>query len=127
MKLTFWQGEFEFDRDDAVIVIPLILLLLSFATPLPKVWVLVGFAVYYVVLFFLRDPLKKLYSWLYNKWAFRCPDCCSSHTVELGLAEYLGDVSHYWFRCNDCGDESVCLLSPRKLVKPGNWKLTSGK
>ena len=124
MKLKFWQGEFEFDKDDAVIVIPIILLLLSFATPLPKVWLLVGFATYFAVLFFggkLVQPFKKLYV----KWAYRCPWCRSSSMVVLGLENYLGDCPFYFYRCNDCGKEAVQVDD--KLVKPGNWKLTSGR
>ena len=124
MKLKFWQGEFEFDRDDAVIVIPIILLLLSFGTPLPKVWLLIGFAAYYAVLFFggkLVQPFKKMY----YKWVYRCPYCESHHTIMLGWMNYLGDIPYHWYKCNDCGEDSVELDG--KLVKPGNWKLTSGK
>jgi DNA-directed RNA polymerase subunit RPC12/RpoP len=125
MKLKFWLGEFEFDRDDAVIVTPLILLLLSFATPLPKLWLLVGFAVYYAVLFFvgkLFEPMKK---W-FVKRSYRCSYCKSRHTIVLGLNDYLGDCPYYFYKCNDCGQESIDVDGT--LVQPVKWKnLSSGK
>lgn len=125
MKLKFWQGEFEFDRDDAVIVVPIILLLLSFATPLPRVWLLVGFGTYYAVLFFaekLAQPFKK---W-FEMRGYRCPYCKSWHTVVLGLNNYLGDCPYYFYKCNDCGQESIEMHG--SLVEPVKWKkLSSGK
>jgi DNA-directed RNA polymerase subunit RPC12/RpoP len=128
MKLKFWQAEFEFDRDDAKIVIPLILLLLGLTvTPLPRHWLLAGFAAYYAVFLFLAEPLKKWIERQHRIRRYRCPYCKSLHTVELGLQEYLGDVPYYWYRCNDCGDESVFV--DEKLIVPGpgrKRKLTSG-
>jgi DNA-directed RNA polymerase subunit RPC12/RpoP len=131
MKLKFWQGEFEFDKDDAKIVIPLILLLLGLTvTPLPKVWLLVGFAAYYLAYFFLQkitEPLKKWFERLHNRRAYMCPYCASRYTVMLGWQEYLGDVPYHWYRCNDCGEESVFVDD--KLVEPGPRRknLTNGK
>lgn len=125
MKLKFWQGEFEFDRDDAVIVVPIILLLLSFATPLPKVWLLAGFGAYYAMLFFagkLVPPIKK---W-FEMRGYRCPYCRSRHMVVLGLNEYLGDAPYWFYKCNDCGRESIEMHG--SLVEPVKWKtLSSGK
>jgi hypothetical protein len=119
-------SEFEFDKDDAKIAVPLVLLLVALTvTPLPKVWLLAGFSAYYVVLFFVTEPLKKWLERLHRLRAYRCPFCKSLHTVELGLQQYLGDVPYYWFRCNDCGDESVCV--DNRLVVPHKWKLSSGR
>ena len=119
MKLKFWQGGFEFDRDDAAIVIPIILLLLSFATPLPKIWLIAGVAAYYVLLLFggkLVDPVKK---WLVRR-SYRCPYCKSRHTVVLGLNDYLGNCPYYFHKCNDCGHESIDVGGT--LVQPVKWK-----
>lgn len=124
MKFKFGQfSEFEFDKDDAKIAVPLVLLLVAVAvTPLPKVWLLAGFGVYYAVLFFARLITEPLQQWRKMR-GFRCPYCKSLHTVELGLQEYLGDVPHYWFRCNECGKESVSV--DNKLMVPHKWKLPS--
>jgi DNA-directed RNA polymerase subunit RPC12/RpoP len=122
MKLKFWQSEFEFNKDDATIVVPLILLLLSFATPLPKVWLLVAFAAYYGILFFGGKLVDHVRAWL-KKRSFRCPHCRSLSTVTLGMDDYLGDCPYYFYRCNDCGKESVYVDD--KLVIPGKWTLTS--
>lgn len=125
MKFKFGNlGEFEFDKDDVKIAIPLVLLLVALAvTPLPKVWLLAGFGVYYVVFFFARLITDPLQQWRKLR-GFRCPYCKSHHTVELGLQEYLGDVPYYWFRCNDCGRESVSV--DNKLMVPHKWKLSKG-
>ena len=130
MKLKFLKVEFEFDKDDAQIVVPLILLVLGLTlTPLPKTWLLAGAVVYYMLFFFIPKTVEPLKKWLvrqYNKWAYKCPYCKSQHTVMLGLQEYLGDIPYNWSRCNDCGEESVFLDD--RLVKPGAWKnLTNGK
>jgi hypothetical protein len=128
MKFKFLQAEFEFDRDDAKIAVPLVLLALAMAfTPIPKLWLLAGAGVYYLLLLFLLEPLKKLTQHLYNKRFSRCPYCKSPHMVMLGLMEYLGDAPYYWYRCNDCAGEAVCVDG--KLLEPGpgkKRKLTTG-
>lgn len=131
MKFKFVQSEFEFDRNDAEIAVPLVLLSLGLVfTPVPKTWLLAGAGVYYLLLFFLPiviEPLKKWIERLHRIRKYRCPYCRSLHTVELGLQEYLGDVPYYWFRCNDCGDESVFVDDRLIVPSPGKKrKLTSG-
>jgi DNA-directed RNA polymerase subunit RPC12/RpoP len=130
MKLKFWQWELEFDKDDAKIVIPLILLLLGVTiTPLPKHWLLAGFAAYYAIFFFLHKLIEPLKAWLkrlHNKRVYRCPHCMSRYTVMLGMQEYLGDIPYDWYRCNDCGEDSVFVDD--RLIKPSHRKsLTSGR
>jgi hypothetical protein len=132
MKFKFLQSEFEFDADDAKIAVPLVLLILGMAfTPAPKAWLLAGAGIYYMLLFFLPvvlvDPLKKWLGRLHRRRAYGCPHCKSIYTVELGLQEYLGDVPYLWYRCNDCGEESVFV--DERLIVPGpgkKRKLTSG-
>lgn len=125
MKLKFLQGEFEFDRDDAVIVIPIILLLLSFATPLPKVWLLAGFAAFYAIFFFSGKLVESIKKWFVQR-SYRCPFCKGRHTIVLGMAEYIGDCPYYFYKCNDCGRESIDLNGT--LVQPVKWKnLSSGR
>lgn len=128
MKFKFLQAEFEFNKDDAKIAVPLVLLGLGMAfTPAPRPWLLVSAAVYYLLLFFLLEPLKKWLIGLYYKWVCRCPYCKSHRTVMLGMQNYLGDIPYDWYRCNDCGKESVLLEN--ELVQPDPRKkrnLTTG-
>jgi hypothetical protein len=46
MKLKFWQFEYEFDRDDAKVIVPIILLLMAISTTsLSPLWLLGAAAV----------------------------------------------------------------------------------
>jgi DNA-directed RNA polymerase subunit RPC12/RpoP len=131
VKFKFVQSEFEFDRDNAKIGVPLVLLALGLAfTPVPKTRLLAGAGVYYLLLFFLPivvEPLKKWIERLHTLRKCRCPYCRSLHTVTLGLQEYLGDVPYYWYRCNDCGEDSVCVDDRLIVPSPGKKrKLTRG-
>jgi DNA-directed RNA polymerase subunit RPC12/RpoP len=128
MKFKFLQAECEFDRDDAKVAVPLVLLGLGMAfTPIPKTWLLVAGGAYYLLLLFLLEPLKKRTEHLYKRRTSRCPYCKGSHTVLLGLSEYLGDAPYYWYRCNDCGEESVCVDGKLLKPEPGKKrKLTTG-
>jgi DNA-directed RNA polymerase subunit RPC12/RpoP len=97
----------------------------SFATPLPKVWLLVGFATYYAVLFFAGKLVQPLKKW-FEMRGYRCPYCKSRYTIVLGLNNYLGDCPYYFYKCNDCGQESIEMHG--SLVEPVKWKkLSSGK
>lgn len=127
MKFKFLQTEFEFDRDDAKIAVPLVLLALGLAfAPVPKTWLLAGAGVYYLLLFFLPIVVVPLKKWVALRKC-RCPFCRSTHTVLLGSQEYLGDIPHYWYRCNDCGEDSVCVDEKLIVPSPGRKrKLTSG-
>jgi len=92
MKLKFWQGEFEFDRDDAVIVIPLSFCCSALRHHMPKVWLLVGFAAYYVVLTLawkLTEPLKKSFKWLHTLWVLSLSILKSR---EIFLQGYQGSI-----------------------------------
>lgn len=96
MKFRFLQAKVEFDREDAKIAVPLVLLALAMVfTPILKMWLLVGAGAYYLLLLFLLEPLKKLTQLLFNKRFSRCPHCKGSHTVLLGLQEYLGGAPYY--------------------------------
>jgi len=82
--------------------------------------------VYYAVLLFggkLFEPMKK---W-FVKRSYRCPYCKSRHTIVLGLDNYLGDCPYYFYKCNDCGQESIdvdgTLVQPVKWKKPLQWEM----
>lgn len=118
MKIKLWQFEYDFDKDDAKIVIPVLLLALGLSfTPLNKSALWSGAVVYYALYFFLK-PFFGAVKDLWLRFHFRCPHCKSRDVFEQGLAEYHGDVPYYWHLCNHCGETSILLLNGR-LVKPG--------
>jgi hypothetical protein len=88
MKLLQW--EFEFDKDDAKIVIPFLLLLLALIlTPLNKVVLWSGALVYYALYFFLKPSISALRD-LYLKFHFRCPHCKSRDVILQGIITIMG-------------------------------------
>jgi hypothetical protein len=123
MKMKLLQCDFEFDKDDAKIVIPVVLLLLGLTlTPLNKIGLWSGAATYYLLYFFLKpalwalgeDVFEPIRRWLF----FKCPHCKSRDVFEQGYQEYHGDVPYAWHLCNHCGETSI-LLNNGRLVKPG--------
>jgi hypothetical protein len=119
MKLKFWQTEFEFDKDDAKIVIPLILLLLALSlTSLPKQWVIGAGVVYYLLFFFLQNSallLKRLFEHLHFKWTFKCPYCKSREVIMQGYQGYHSDEQYAYYLGNQCRYTSV--LVNERLIK----------
>ena len=127
MKMELLQWKFEFDKDDAKIVIPVLLLLLALTlTPLNKVVLWSGAVVYYALYFFLKPSISALHD-VYLKFHFRCPHCKSRDVILQGMNNYCGDVPYDWYLCNHCGKTSIHLnLSSGKLVKPGPGEGTKG-
>ena len=69
MKLKLWQWEYDFDKEDAKIVVPLILLLLGlFFTPLRRDTLWVGAVGYYLLYFFLMPCLTALQKTIARAW-----------------------------------------------------------
>ncbi|HEY6350286.1 MAG TPA: hypothetical protein VI636_12835 [Candidatus Angelobacter sp.] len=123
MKIKLWQFEYDFDKEDAQIVIPVLLFALGLAfTPLNKSWLWGGAVVYYALYFFLMPSLRALKDeviqpvrhWIF----FRCPNCKSRDLFEQGWELYRGDVPYMWHLCNHCGETSI-LLNNGRLIKPG--------
>jgi hypothetical protein len=117
MKMELLQWKFEFDKDDAKIVIPVLLLLLALTlTPLNKVVLWSGAVVYYVLYFFLKPcvhGLKEALEW----FRFRCPYCKSREVFLQGYEGYHSDEFYAWHLCNHCG-KTLILINGR-LIKPG--------
>jgi hypothetical protein len=128
MKMKLWQWEYEFDREDAEIVVPLVLLVLGLVfTPLNKTVLLGGGVVYYLVLFFLKPcflGLKRMFRSIHRWWIFRCPYCRSREVIEQGLQEYKGDVPYYFHICNQC-DETSILVNERLIKATRRNKLVA--
>ena len=122
VKIELWQFKYDFDKDDAKIVIPVLLLALGLAfTPLNKSWLWSGAVVYYVLYFFLKPfwiALGGLFEKIHHWWMFRCPFCKSRDVFLQGYGGYHSDEFYGWHLCNHCG-ETVILLHSGKLIKPG--------
>lgn len=122
MKIKLWQWEYDFDKEDAKIVVPLILLLLGLAfTQLNKTALWIGVTSYYALYFFLEPSfmgLKRMLAWFRVWLFFRCPYCKSREVILQGYQEYRGSDEQYPYHiCNECKATSV--LVNQKLVKAG--------
>lgn len=119
MRFKFWQFEYDFDRGDAKIVVPLILLLFGLVfTPLNRRALWFGAAVYYLLYFFLRqsslklsEALASLRHWLF----FKCPYCRSREVILQGYQGYHSDEQYAFHLCNECRKTSV--LVNNRLIK----------
>jgi hypothetical protein len=119
MKIKLWQLEYDFDKDDAKIVLPLILLLLGLTvTQLNKKGLWIGAVAYYLLYFFLepffralKDLFKPLYTWLF----FKCPYCRSHEVIMQGYQGYHSDELYAFHLCNACRETSV--LVNNRLIK----------
>jgi hypothetical protein len=120
MKMELLQWKFEFDKHDAKIVIPVLLLALGLAfVPINKTALWSGAVVYYALYFFLK-PFFATVDDLRSKFHWRCPYCKSRDIILQGMNNYQGDVPYDWYLCNHCGETSIHLnLSSGRLVKPG--------
>lgn len=124
MKIRLWQFEYDFNKEDAKIVIPLALLVLGLAfTPLNKSVLWSGAVAYYLLYFFLKPcalGLKGMFvefrSWLRS----RCPYCESREVFLQGYEGYHSDEQYAWHLCNHCG-ETLILVNGR-FIKPGPGK-----
>jgi hypothetical protein len=119
MKIKLWQFEYDFDKDDAKIVVPLILLVLGLTlTTLNKTALWIGGGAYYLLYFFLVPclaalgrTLSRLRSW----WLFRCPWCKSREVIMQGYQGYHSDEQYAFHLCNKCRNTSV--LVGAKLIR----------
>lgn len=119
MKIKLWQFEYDFDNDDAKIVIPLILLLLGLMfTQLNKRAIWGGAVAYYLLFFFLRHillTLKAGFTRLREWLLFRCPYCKSREVILQGYQGYHADEQYAFHLCNSC--HNTCVLVNNRLIK----------
>jgi hypothetical protein len=121
MKIELWQFKYDFDKDDAKIVIPVLLLALGLAfTPINKAWLWSGAVVYYALYFFLKPSVGALTEAI-TRFRFRCPYCKSREVFLQGYEGYHSDEQYAWHLCNHCG-ETLILLHNGRLIKPGPGK-----
>lgn len=119
MKIKLWQWEYDFDKQDAKIVVPLILLLLGLAfTQLNKAALWIGASTYYLLYFFLEPcflGLKGMFA-RFRAWlSFRCPYCKSREVILQGYQGYHSDELYAFHLCNECRKTSVLVNG--KLIK----------
>lgn len=122
MKIKLWQWEYDFDKQDAKIVVPLILLLLGLIfTRLNREVLWVGAVAYYLLYFFLGRclaALKGLFARLHAWLLFRCPYCKSREVILQGYQGYHSDEQYAYHLCNTCRKTSV--LVNERLIKAGH-------
>ena len=91
MKIKLWQWEWDFDKEDAKIVVPLMLLVFGLAWTQVRKEIVLGMAVGYYLLYFFLMPillaLKHFFVRVHAWWIFRCPHCGSR---EVFLQGYQG-------------------------------------
>jgi hypothetical protein len=128
MKIKLWQLEYDFDKEDAVVV-PLILLLLGLTfTQLRKDRLLAGVTAYYLLYFFLPPcvvALQKLFARIHHWRIFRCPYCKSREIILQGIQEFHGDIPYDHYFCNRCRETSVFVNTAGidKMLAPTPSKL----
>jgi len=120
MKIELWQFKYDFDKEDAQIVIPVLLLALGLAfTPINKAALWSGAVIYYALYFFLKPTVVALKDHLFapiRQWLFfRCPHCKSRDVFLQGYQGYHSDEQYAFHRCNKCGQTSV--LVGQRLLK----------
>ena len=107
MKLKFWHFEYEFDRDEAKIVVPAILLLLGiFVTDINRELLLLLAAAYYVPYFFFSDAVSAAKNYL-AKLKMRCRYCKNRKIILQGYQEYKSDEYYPYYFCDSCKTTSI--------------------
>jgi hypothetical protein len=107
MKLKLWDFEYEFDRDDAKIVVPLILsgLALAFAK-LDPIWVIAADVFYYSAYFFGGSAAGAVKAAI-EKQKMRCPKCGNRKIYLQGYEGYNSDAHHAYYFCDNCRGTSI--------------------
>lgn len=128
MKIKLWQFEYDFDKEDAKIAVPVLLLVLGLAfTPINKSALWVGAVSYYLLYFFLPPLVRgvsSLCQQIHHWFVFRCPYCKSRDVFLQGYQGYHSDEQYAWHLCNHCG--KTLILVNEKLIKPGPGDATKG-
>ena len=107
MMIKCWQFEYEFDRDDAKVIVPIILLLLAISVSnLNPIWLLGSAAVYYLLYFFLRDAVAGIKGYLAEP-KIRCPKCKNRRIILQGYQPYKSDEHYAYYFCDSCKTTSI--------------------
>jgi hypothetical protein len=113
-KIGHW-GEFDFNKDDAKIAVPLILLVLGL--PLTRVrrdWLLGGAVIYCLCV----NAVGSIYTWTRHWLLFGSPHCKSREVVLQGYQGFNSDEHYGYHFCNRCRETSILvnnrLIAPRR-------------
>jgi hypothetical protein len=107
MKIKFWQFEYDFDRDDAKIVVPIVLLLVAVSvTNLDPILLLAAAATYYLLYFFLMDAIEAVKAYI-AKVKMRCPKCSNRKIFLQGYQGYKSDEQYAHYFCDSCKTTSI--------------------
>ncbi len=107
MKIKFLQFEGDFDKDDAKIVIPTALLILSltFTSFNKEASILIG--VFYYILYFFAGGWLAATKDMLIKIKFRCPKCKSRKILLQGYQGWHSDEQHAYYICTSCRTTSI--------------------
>lgn len=107
MKFKFWKSEFEFDGDDAKVVVPIILLLIAvLATNLDPIWLIGSLAIYFVLYFLWDDAVSAIKQFISNR-NMRCPKCKNRKIILQGYQPYKSDEHYPYYFCDSCKTTSI--------------------
>jgi hypothetical protein len=107
MKIKLWQFEYDFDRDDAKIVIPIILLLVAISvTNLNPLWLLGSATAYYLLYFFANDAVAAVKAKLAQR-RMVCPKCKNKKIYLQGYEGYNSDEHYAHYFCDSCKTTSI--------------------
>lgn len=124
MKMKLWQWEWDFDKEDAKIIVPLVLLVFGLAWAQVRKELLLGVAAGYYLLYFFLMPvllsIKKVLELAYQgimRWMrFRCAHCRSKDIFLQGYDTFRSDEHYPYYLCPECGMTSI-MLRENKLIK----------
>lgn len=107
MKFKLWHSEFDFDRDDAKIVVPIILLIVAVSSTKLSAVILIALTVgYYLLYFFIMDLVTAIKHYI-TKLRMRCPHCKNRKIILQGYQEYKSDEQYAYYFCDSCKTTSI--------------------
>lgn len=107
MKIKFWHFDYEFDKDDAKIVVPFALLLIATIKTSISPEILIGISVVYYFLYFYLVPLIKSIIAAIPKAPLKCPKCKNRKIILQGYQGYKSDEQYAHYLCTLCGTTSI--------------------
>ena len=117
MKIKFWTFEYDFDRDDAKIVVPIALLGIAISvTNVNPIWLLAIIVTYYLLYFFSGDAAEFIRAYV-ERQKMRCPHCKNRKIILQGYQGYKSDEQYPYYFCDSC--ETTSVLTDGGLLKIG--------
>jgi hypothetical protein len=125
MKLKLWQFEYDFDRDDAKIVVPIILLALAICfTQLDSALLICAGVIYYAIYFFGAQACAATKERI-QQYKMRCPNCRDRKIILQGYEGYKSDEHYPYYLCDNCGTTSILTDGGLLQINPPRQKVQS--